>query len=129
MDALLLVVLVLVSIPVYFAPSFIAVAREHHQLAAIVALNLFLGWTFLGWVISLVWALTAVAAQKAAPRYALPNVENIVTAQGAYKYQVWAYRKMDQEELRKVVWKALESGELKQPKQGGTATLMTRIGQ
>jgi Superinfection immunity protein len=45
---------------VYFVPSIVATNREHHNTEAIIALNLFLGWTFLGWVISLVWALTAV---------------------------------------------------------------------
>jgi hypothetical protein len=31
-----------------------------------VALNIFLGWTFIGWVASLVWALTATKAASAA---------------------------------------------------------------
>jgi len=43
----------------YFLPSVIAGSKEHHQGAAIFALNLFLGWTFLGWVVALVWSLTA----------------------------------------------------------------------
>ena len=45
---------------VYFVPSIVATNRGHHNTEAIIALNLLLGWTFLGWVISLVWALTAV---------------------------------------------------------------------
>ena len=40
----------------YFLPSIIV--RNKRNASAIVALNLFLGWTFVGWVISLVWALT-----------------------------------------------------------------------
>jgi Superinfection immunity protein len=44
----------------YFVPSVIAFARGHHQKAAILALNLFLGWTMIGWVVAIVWALTRV---------------------------------------------------------------------
>lgn len=44
----------------YVLPWFIAARRGHPQAAAIAALNLLLGWTFLGWVGALVWALTAI---------------------------------------------------------------------
>jgi len=56
--ALLAVVLGLV---VYFVPSIVAVKREppHPQLLPIFLLNLFLGWTLLGWVGALVWSTTA----------------------------------------------------------------------
>lgn len=45
---------------VYLLPTFVAFGREHHNKWAILVLNLFLGWTFLGWIASLVWAVTAV---------------------------------------------------------------------
>ncbi|MBI5014363.1 MAG: superinfection immunity protein [Deltaproteobacteria bacterium] len=41
-------------------PAGIAHQRHHHQLGAIAALNLLLGWTVLGWIGALVWAFTAV---------------------------------------------------------------------
>ncbi len=44
----------------YVLPAIIAYRRAHHQRMAIAALNLLLGWTGLGWVAALVWALTAV---------------------------------------------------------------------
>lgn len=44
----------------YFLPTFVSIAREHHQKPAIIALNLLLGWTVLGWIGALVWSLTAV---------------------------------------------------------------------
>lgn len=47
---------ILVSFFLYFLPSI--VGRNHKQIAAIFVLNLFLGWTFVGWVVALVWALT-----------------------------------------------------------------------
>jgi hypothetical protein len=40
----------------YFLPSIIALARSKRDVAAILLLNLFLGWTVIGWVIALVWA-------------------------------------------------------------------------
>ena len=49
----------------YFLPSVIAGSKEHHQGGAIFALNLLLGWTFLGWVGALVWSLTATKGASA----------------------------------------------------------------
>lgn len=40
----------------YFIPALVASNNNHSQTNAIFALNLFLGWTLLGWVIALVWA-------------------------------------------------------------------------
>ncbi len=42
----------------YLTPSLIAWYRAHHNRAAIIALNLLLGWTVLGWIGALIWALT-----------------------------------------------------------------------
>jgi len=41
----------------YLLPFGIALARKRTNTASIFALNLFLGWTLVGWVVSLVWAL------------------------------------------------------------------------
>ena len=43
----------------YFLPSVIALARSKRDLLAIFLLNLFLGWTFIGWIVALVWAAKA----------------------------------------------------------------------
>jgi hypothetical protein len=43
----------------YFLPFAIAFYKNRVNTGAIFALNLFLGWTLIGWVISLVWALKA----------------------------------------------------------------------
>ncbi len=42
----------------YFLPTIIAMLSGKLNILAILALNLFLGWTFVGWIIALVWALT-----------------------------------------------------------------------
>ena len=52
--------LLLFLIGLYFLPSIIG--SRHHNASAIFILNLFLGWTFLGWVIALVWACTKSAS-------------------------------------------------------------------
>jgi hypothetical protein len=41
----------------YFLPSIIAIARSKRDITAIVLLNFFLGWTMIGWVVALVWAV------------------------------------------------------------------------
>ena len=41
-----------------FLPTVIAKSRNHPNTLAIFLVNLFLGWTFIGWVVSLVWACT-----------------------------------------------------------------------
>lgn len=45
---------------VYFLPTFVAIQRNHHNCAAIFILNFFLGWSFVGWVVSMTWAMTRV---------------------------------------------------------------------
>ena len=51
---LLLVVLIFAF---YFLPTLIAFLRQHKNSLAIFLLNLLLGWTVLGWVVSLVWSV------------------------------------------------------------------------
>jgi hypothetical protein len=40
----------------YFLPSIIALARGKRDILAIFLLNLFLGWSVIGWVVALIWA-------------------------------------------------------------------------
>lgn len=56
-------VIVLIVIVSYFLPTLIAVLREHHNRLPISLLNFFLGWTFIGWVASLVWSFTSPPPQ------------------------------------------------------------------
>lgn len=43
----------------YFLPWLLAAARSRHNTGAIFALNLFLGWSLIGWVVAMVWALSS----------------------------------------------------------------------
>jgi len=49
----------LILLAVYGLPSIIAIASGKQNAAAIVILNLLLGWTLLGWIAALVWAAMA----------------------------------------------------------------------
>jgi len=56
---------------IYLAPTLVAAERGHPNAGAILALNLLLGWTVLGWIGALVWALTGSAARtKTCPQCA-----------------------------------------------------------
>lgn len=53
----------------YFLPTIEAALRQHTNLLALGALNLLLGWTVIGWVGAMVWALARpgrVVTQEAA---------------------------------------------------------------
>jgi T4 superinfection immunity protein/SH3 domain-containing protein len=56
MEALLVLVL-LILLVLYFLPTIVAAASNKRKTGAIFVLNLLLGWTLLGWVGSLVWAV------------------------------------------------------------------------
>jgi len=49
-------VIILLAGALYFLPTI--VGRSKHNAGAIFVLNLLLGWTLVGWVVALVWALT-----------------------------------------------------------------------
>ena len=40
----------------YFIPAIVAYKKQRDNKVSILLLNLFLGWTLIGWVASLVWA-------------------------------------------------------------------------
>ncbi len=62
MFSALLVLVIIVGL--YFLPALVANRRKHLNCGAIWVLNNFLGWTFLGWVIALVWAFTNNVEEK-----------------------------------------------------------------
>jgi hypothetical protein len=79
----------------YWAPTIIAFVRKHPSKGGILALNFFFGWTFIGWVLSLVWSLsdntakgggthtvivnTTVGATSMGPMPATPNGQHFQT--------------------------------------------------
>lgn len=57
LSLLFVAVVFVIGISIYFVPTICAVKRRHKDTFAIFVINLFLGWTFVGWVISLAWAV------------------------------------------------------------------------
>ena len=51
-------ILILLAL-LHFLPTFIALLRGHHNAFAIFLTNLLLGWTVIGWVVALIWSVTA----------------------------------------------------------------------
>jgi Superinfection immunity protein len=44
------------ALALLFLPTLVAKSRNHPNTLPIFLVNLFFGWTFIGWVVSLVWA-------------------------------------------------------------------------
>lgn len=66
------------SVVLYFLPAIIG--SKKHNATAILLVNLFLGWTVVGWIVALVWALSStpepgqvVIVQPPAPQAPTPQ--------------------------------------------------------
>jgi hypothetical protein len=55
---------------VYFLPAIIARSKNKRNRVDILALNLLLGWTLLGWLLALIWACRADPRRSAILRTA-----------------------------------------------------------
>lgn len=42
----------------YFLPTIVAALRGHLSVVSIFILNVVFGWTFIGWIIALIWSFT-----------------------------------------------------------------------
>lgn len=49
-------ILILLLFGLYFLPSIIG--YSHRNFGSIFLLNLLLGWTFIGWIVALIWAVS-----------------------------------------------------------------------
>ncbi|HJT41900.1 MAG TPA: superinfection immunity protein [Rhizomicrobium sp.] len=55
----------LILFVMYWLPTIVAIVRQTPSALGIAAFNFFLGWTVIGWIMALVWALaTAPAVQR-----------------------------------------------------------------
>ena len=48
---------VLLPLILYFIPTIVAEKTKHKNVLAIGIANLFFGWTFIGWILCLIWAV------------------------------------------------------------------------
>ncbi len=78
-----IIVMIIVGIVFYFIPSIIALVRMKKNLIAIIALNFFLGWSLIGWVVSLVWSLSSdskprpIIVNQQAPQTKEDNIDKL----------------------------------------------------
>lgn len=49
--------LIIIFVLIYFFPTIVAFSRSKSNTTAIFMLNLFLGWSFIGWVVAIIWAV------------------------------------------------------------------------
>src|SRR5690606_1029176 len=63
----------------YFLPTIEAYLRQHRSLTSIGLVNLFLGWTLLGWVAAIAWAC-AGTSREAGSYAKAPSAPTVPTA-------------------------------------------------
>ena len=57
--------LIIVGIGLYLLPTLIAAARDKtHGAAGVFLLNIFLGWTLIGWLVAFIWACSGDAPSR-----------------------------------------------------------------
>lgn len=57
---LVLTAVAVVAFLIYVLPTCVAVLRDHPSVGSIAVINLFLGWSLIGWVIALAWSFSAI---------------------------------------------------------------------
>ncbi len=65
-------VVVVLWFAAYLSPAIMAYGRHHQNELAILLLNVFVGWTVLGWITALVWAATPVRRAEPPPAHVPP---------------------------------------------------------
>lgn len=56
MELITLLFFIAFGIALYFAPYLVAIARAKRNSVPILLVNIFLGWTVLGWFGALIWS-------------------------------------------------------------------------
>jgi hypothetical protein len=57
-----------IALPVYFVPTIVALLRTPRLYGPAIVIDVFLGWTFIGWVV----ALAMACSSRPQPRYSVP---------------------------------------------------------
>lgn len=48
---------IIIGFVIYFIPTVVASLRRHRSVMAIAFLNVLAGWTFVGWILAMIWSL------------------------------------------------------------------------
>lgn len=75
------VLFIALAAALYFVPWIVASSRKHNNSGAIAVLNIFLGWTFIGWVAALVWSMTDNIKRAEFDQYADDGTDD--------RYSIW----------------------------------------
>lgn len=67
MSGVLGFIIIIASIVAYWAPTIVAASRHVPNRGSVIVINLFLGWTVIGWVIALAMACRSKPAVAAGP--------------------------------------------------------------
>ncbi len=51
----------IIGLALYFLPTFVAVNRRVPNVGSVVVINIFLGWSFIGWVVAMAMAVRSRA--------------------------------------------------------------------
>lgn len=65
---LIVILVAVILLAVYFIPTFIAFVRGHDHRMVILLLNLFLGWTAIGWIFALIWSVLSTRKMREGQR-------------------------------------------------------------
>jgi hypothetical protein len=57
----------IVGVALYLIPTIIAIVRKVPNVGSVIVINLFLGWTLIGWVVALAMAATSTQPRVASP--------------------------------------------------------------
>ena len=63
------------TLAAYFLPTIVAIARHKTNLMGIVLVNFFLGWSVIGWIVALVWAVSTERVDQMASAQRIPTAQ------------------------------------------------------
>ena len=52
---LFMLIFAVVGLAVYFVPTIVALARRHEQTGLVILVNVLVGWSGIGWILTLLW--------------------------------------------------------------------------
>ncbi len=63
---------VLISFCAYFLPTIVAIMRQKTNLVGILLVNFLLGWSVIGWIVALVWAVSTERVDQTSTAQPIP---------------------------------------------------------
>lgn len=58
------IISIIFGIAIFLLPTIVAIVGHKKNATAILILNLLGGWTVIGWIVALVWAITSVRQES-----------------------------------------------------------------